>query len=347
LARRLLQASERLGLGDRMGFGELLVAVKERPSAAPGCGWLASRPHAIAAISLGVPGLLRKATARICRPDGRVQGYLKLSLTGAARARVLHEADTLERLARMAPTSGLAPDLLERGETPGSAWLVQSPLPDRRSPQHLTDSHVAFLAELARRTPCSLAPAQLGSLRDARKHLDALRAQVEATWILAMEHLLQALSSELGEREVPCGLAHGDFTPWNLALAGPRLAAFDWEFADWSAPVLTDLVHFHLQTGILLRRAPAAVLLPELEAVVQGPARRLLLERGLCTTDALTFIGLQVLQAATADEYTHSIERPPFAQVQWLRRTRLELAQLIAKRLSLVGRRQRGSAQAA
>lgn len=347
LARRVLLVAERLGLGDRVGFGELLVAVKGRRSTSPGCTWLAQRPAALSAIALGVPGLLRKATLRVCDPGGAAQGFLKLSLTDAARSRVLHEAETLERVAQLAPTSALAPRLLARGETQDSAWLVQSPLPGGRSADHLSEVHVTYLVQLARLGAHSVSRADLGALPAARERIDELRGRVEPDWVLAMQGLAHALSSALGQHEVPCGPAHGDFTPWNLAQDGERLAAFDWEFADWSAPVLSDLVHFHLQTGILVRRAAAPLLLAELEALVRGPARRLLVERGLETTDALTFIGLEVLRAATADELLNSIERPPFAQVEWLRSTRVELARLLAGRLLAAGRAPAGRASAA
>ena len=336
VARGGLLLAERLGLGECAGFGELLVAAKERRPSLPACQWIAERPSAITPVSLGVPGLLRKATLRVCRSDGQVEGYLKLSMGDAARARVSHEAETLERLGRTMAECGLAPRLLDRGETLESAWLVQSPLTGQRSPDRLTDAHTAFLSKLAQHTATALPFSELGAMRAARKHLDVLRTRVEPEWIRVIEDLIEAISSALAGREIPCTLAHGDFTPWNLALDGSHLAAFDWEFADWTAPALSDLVHFHLQTGILVRRVSAATLLDELGEVLRGPALQLLTERGLSYSDALAYIGLEVLRAATADEHLNSIERPPFAQVKWLRDTRLELAQLITGRLCRV-----------
>lgn len=48
-------------------------------------------------------------------------------------------------------------------------------------------------------------------------------------------------------------LSHGDFTPWNMFIGNNKLYLYDWEMAQFSAPVLFDLFHYHFQTGIYLK----------------------------------------------------------------------------------------------
>jgi len=53
---------------------------------------------------------------------------------------------------------------------------------------------------------------------------------------------------------VPCGVAHGDFVPWNTRAADGRLYVFDWESASWEAPNSWDMFHFKTQVAALLNK---------------------------------------------------------------------------------------------
>jgi len=48
------------------------------------------------------------------------------------------------------------------------------------------------------------------------------------------------------EESLSCGLAHGDFTPWNMYINHEKLYIYDWELSKETMPVLFDLFHiFH------------------------------------------------------------------------------------------------------
>ena len=57
------------------------------------------------------------------------------------------------------------------------------------------------------------------------------------------------------------GAAHGDCAPWNLLRSGGRWVLIDWEEASESAPPFYDLLHYYVQTFVLLRRRSAAQIL--------------------------------------------------------------------------------------
>jgi hypothetical protein len=334
MASSLLQTAVMLGLGDRLGFGELMVAVKGVSAPDPACAWIAARSDARIAISLGVPGYLRKATLRVCEASGRVAGFLKVAMGPGANARVEHETDTLKCIEARAFHYSTSPRLLDEGRWEGHAWFVQSALEGTRSGNEINAAHVTYLSQLARSTSLPVPGNELDVLDQARADLQTVESKSDAIWQMTMCSLLASLTDYWGEREIPCGLSHGDFTPWNLVDKDDTIVAFDWEFAQWHAPALSDLVHFHLQTGILVRRAAASSLLFELEQLTGGTAAALLSQRGLQPQDALALIGLEVLRAATADEALNQQERPVFEQVKWLRETRAELARLIHSRLA-------------
>jgi len=58
---------------------------------------------------------------------------------------------------------------------------------------------------------------------------------------------------ELEGREIDCGIAHGDFAPWNMRIEDGTLRLFDWESATYHAPLLWDQFHFMTQTECLLK----------------------------------------------------------------------------------------------
>ena len=333
LARRLLTALAWAGLAERLGFDVLLVAVRGA-AGGPRVPWVAECADSDATVALGVPGAFRKAVVLVSGRRGTVRGLLKLPVTSASRENVRREADALERLAELPGDAAPAPALLARAEAGDVPWLVQAFVDGRRSPEALGAAHFAFLADLRRRTAVERDLEDLGVFRSACARLDALRDGTEREWHAALAALRDAVRRWFAEAPVPCCMAHGDFTPWNLLLVSGRLVAFDWELAEEEAPALFDLIHFHFQTGILVRHLAAPALLEELDAVVAGAGRPLLRSFGLRPAAVDALAGLHVLHAATLDEAANRVERPPFAQVDWLRSARLELARRLVRRLA-------------
>src|SRR3546814_14132557 len=52
---------------------------------------------------------------------------------------------------------------------------------------------------------------------------------------------------------VPQGVAHGDWGPWNLAVAAGELVVWDWEHAIDQAPLGFDLVHWAYQQRVVVQ----------------------------------------------------------------------------------------------
>jgi hypothetical protein len=67
----------------------------------------------------------------------------------------------------------------------------------------------------------------------------------------------------------PGGVAHGDFTPWNLLRTENGWTLIDWEYSWEGAPPFFDVFHFFVQAHWLLGRPRASVLLDGLRGA--GP----------------------------------------------------------------------------
>ena len=213
---------------------------------------------------LGTPGPFRKLTIQVMRADGEILGYIKLSLTPAAIARVRAEAAMLQRLSLFPELHPHLPRLIHAGEWQGGYLLFQSPGPLRPGPVEFGQAHQRFLQAL-------------WSVHSTEKAGRVLVKGIAARW-QKIDSLLDPMLRELGERTleraaldlsdvtVRCGIMHGDFAPWNTRLGDKGdLFVFDWESAVWEAPISWDVFHFHGQIASLLKKKTngSSFLLPE------------------------------------------------------------------------------------
>jgi hypothetical protein len=77
---------------------------------------------------------------------------------------------------------------------------------------------------------------------------------LDSKWRALGQAALARAKRELDGRMVLCGVAHGDFAPWNTHMGDGRLYVFDWESASWDAPISWDIFHFKTQVAALLNK---------------------------------------------------------------------------------------------
>ena len=204
------------------------------------------------ALSLGTEIRFRKLTVQVMRPDGEILGYIKLPLTDAAVERVRHEAETLNHLGSYPALRPHIPRVLYSGEWGDGTILFQSGGPSRPGPV-LFNRQCAELLRL------------LWGIHTTEKPGQVLWEEVAARWRKAEPGLTsgwQALGQaalskakrELDGVRIPCGVAHGDFAPWNTRVGDGGLYVFDWESASWEAPTSWDIFHFKTQVAALLNK---------------------------------------------------------------------------------------------
>ncbi len=82
---------------------------------------------------------------------------------------------------------------------------------------------------------------------------------------------LKELKNQVNEHAlIPMSFAHGDFTPWNSFVEKGEVKALDWELGLKEAPILFDVFHFIIYSGILLKRKSANEIFKEIELVSNG-----------------------------------------------------------------------------
>ena len=287
-------------------------------------------------VAVGVEGPLRAATVvAFDEAVTRAQGVIELSLGERAPAAVRRHVVALQRLAEIAPEGSLSPVLLAHGETPdGAAWLAHELLTGDPASHEVTQAHVSFLAALHWRTAALVPFAELEVFSESCARLERVQEAVDERWWTAMSGLRDALRDRYEGREVPCAMAHGDFTPWSLLSEGGHLRAVGWEKAIDRAPALFDLAHFHVQVGVRLRRdRPSRILTSFHDLLMRSIGAGLLRQFRLGMEDVAGLLGLYVLIVASIDEELAVGEPIGARRGAALRRARVALALALRGRI--------------
>lgn len=222
-------------------------------------------------IFLGTPGPNRKIVVYAERPGQSV--FIKIPLGPASIALAARESAALEELSQDPNLAHLVPRAsriaghlaLENIETDGTGYAALD-LAELCRIQDLMESRSACTRQLAalRRDWEKDAPTGAVVTHNADVLAAILAARTAATGFL--DGLPRGL-------EVPCYMAHGDFTRWNvLRAADGRARIIDWEFYGLK-PRWFDLIHYVVSHDILVKRASAAMIIAHLKDVAKSTGR--------------------------------------------------------------------------
>ena len=81
------------------------------------------------------------------------------------------------------------------------------------------------------------------------------------------------------ETSLSCGLAHGDFTPWNMYVNHEKLYIYDWELSKENMPVLFDLFHYIFQSEVMINRSGYAHVKDEIGRVLSLISTKKMIEK--------------------------------------------------------------------
>jgi hypothetical protein len=208
--------------------------------------------HPLFALSFGRQAAVRKLAVQVMRPNGDLLGYIKLPLTDAAIERVRNEAFALERLSSFAAIKQHIPRLLYAGYWNGTYLLFQSAVEGNRGPLTFGQLHESFLRKLWDVHPVAFpVPALVDRLA---KRWDRVVGRLGEDWRQLAKEVFRRASQHAQGTLLPCGVMHGDFTPWNTRSRGNQLLVFDWESASWEVPNTWDIFHFRMQANYFLEK---------------------------------------------------------------------------------------------
>ena len=202
--------------------------------------WLATAtvtPASAMGVMVGPPRANRKPVLRLFGPDGATWGYAKMGINGLTNALVEQEIAALTAVDALDLPGIVTPRVLKHGRWRGRAVLLTGALAlaaDQRQPDALP---IAATRTLFRQAE------QLDLPLRAAPTLQAVGSPTSSEGV-RLEELGSRLMAAIGERRIPLGASHGDWTPWNMAVSGDDLEVWDWERFSTGVPQGFDAVHF-------------------------------------------------------------------------------------------------------
>lgn len=211
----------------------------------------------VAGVHLGPPRANRKPVLQLVDNSGRTVGFGKVGLNELTRGRVLAEAQALLTVGAHAPRRLRVPGVLAQGSWNGHPYCVTTPVATRSRLRGLNHPQFAAgLQELVHAFPVAQLPlAEAPWWRRLRMGLEA-SPEPDMLWL---HHFAEQVERRAGWTELGFGAAHGDWSPWNVAVMDNCVVAWDWERFVVDAPVGLDGLHFALQSAARLEAlSPAA-----------------------------------------------------------------------------------------
>ncbi|MGH3241231.1 MAG: aminoglycoside phosphotransferase [Spirillospora sp.] len=202
----------------------------------------------VIALHIGPDRANRKPVAQVLGRDGRTLGYAKIGVNELTRDLVRAERTALEKLAKRPMPTVRVPSIAHAGQWNGLEILVLDPLPVWSRHAALTrERMMAAVAEVV-----EIDGVERVALT-ASPYWESLRARVAALGSDAGQEIaavLDRVAERAGDRVLPFGAWHGDWTAWNMAALPEQMLVWDWERFGTGVPVGFDAVHYVTQDAI-------------------------------------------------------------------------------------------------
>jgi hypothetical protein len=280
VAQRLLRGRASIFVAPGVGDAELPGLVLSHHLAAA-----LGLPRVDLAVRVGAARPNGKPVVQVSAPDGRIVAFAKVGWNELTRRLVAAEAQALRELAAASPAAFAVPELLYAGDWNGAAVTAVVPALGGR-PHASPDPPAAATRELALGGAVERAPlAESAWWRRLLGRIDGSDGEEQ-------RRAAGRIAAACGERELAFGRGHGDWTPWNMADAGGRLAVWDWERATADAPVGVDAAHYCLLVALNARGLPPEKAVPD----TVGRLPRVLQGLDVPASDARLVVSLELLE---------------------------------------------------
>jgi thymidylate kinase len=240
--------------------------------------------HTHRAFFLGTPGAQRKIGVVLER-EGRAVAFAKVATNKETLALLSVERNAIRAMQDMQLGELTLPQLIDQRE---QAILVQTSVaaPDQWRSPVFTEAHARAVVGMAKGSV--LTGTLVGMRLNARyRHrvFQLMRMPLAGAQRRVLD-LLKRGASTFGVDGIHAAPAHGDLTPWNTYCTPNGLAAYDWEMFNVEAPALYDVVHFHMQQGIIVDRVDFLTIRERILHACTGPTLQAFITEHRLNVDA-------------------------------------------------------------
>ncbi len=234
------------------------------------------------AIFTGTAGKNRKAIISL-HQDKKCTTFIKIPLTQNAQELVQNEQKQLELLETIQLNKMVTP----KGKGKRDYLLLENIKPPTSIPAtQFNDRHLLALDECYEKTLVQSTPTQINSWQQITNGLAFLHSNPSIQNELSKdkikiisEHLNSIFEQVSSTALFPVGLAHGDFTPWNMYETKEKINVYDWEMSSTDMPLLFDAFHYIFQSNILIHRQSFDHIKKEIKQLYHKPILQNMLEK--------------------------------------------------------------------
>lgn len=212
-------------------------------------------------IFTGTVGENRKAIIEV-NQNRKTTDFIKVPLGDKSAKLVEQEKSQLEKFNQLNFQKSVIP-IVTASKNPKVAIISNvQPNESFATLNELTDVHLNVLGEWYDKTKSVKTIGELVEYQQIQHHLSELEKDSQPVNDLKPETVksllkgLKKFQSTIDEsQKITVGLAHFDFTPWNMYVTKNRLHIYDWELSKTDLPLLYDAFHFIFQSSILIKRS--------------------------------------------------------------------------------------------
>jgi hypothetical protein len=224
-------------------------------------------------IFTGTVGENRKAIIEV-NQNRKTTNFIKVPLGKKSAKLVEKEKENLQKLAKFNFQKVVLPKVTTSNNPKVAIISNVQPNESFATLNDLTSVHLNVLEEWYDKTIQTKNISELAEFQLIKNNLTELSTYPKPQNDLSNETvngLIDGLQSWLNaideSRKIAVGMAHYDFTPWNMYWTKTRLHVYDWELSKPDLPLLYDAFHFIFQASILVKRSTFAEIQTQIETL--------------------------------------------------------------------------------
>lgn len=279
-------------------------------------------------IFTGTVGENRKAIIEI-NQNRKTTNFIKVPLSEKSVKLVAQEKNQLEKFNQLNFQKSVIP-IVTSSKNPKVA-IISNVQPNEpfSTLNDLTVVHLNVLEEWYDKTNTLKSIGELPEYQQIQNNLQALENNLQPVNDLKIETVtalyegLKTFLSTIDEsQKITVGLAHYDFTPWNMYVTKSSLHIYDWELSRTDLPLLYDAFHFIFQSSILVKRSTFEVIQEEINSLKHSDLVKKLSQDSNFDFD--TNYRFYILSVASYYLKLYVKQSPLHMQAHWLVETWLE-----------------------
>lgn len=202
-------------------------------------------------LGIGTARANRKPILAVFDARGRNLAYAKIGDSPIARERVIAEADALREIDGWTSAAFEVPRLISLSRWEGHEVLLLSALDTRpQNPRRFWEIPLEHMREFSRAFGSSRAPLAATPGWQSMMAAPLATHPLADRWMDLADRLAEATA---GDRGLPVGAWHGDWTGWNMAWRRRKLQLWDFERFEKGVPEGLDAFHFPVNAMTLRR----------------------------------------------------------------------------------------------